>query len=148
MLTWCFKTKRLLPSVRRKDKKFTFLIWCIGKKIRLQKVGVVAGFWVSKKKLFLISGTFKFFLFTGAIFERIFPPRGALKDLFEPYFPFTFCHSFLTPIGFGCYSSNNLNQFLAHSEPLWWRTVSRQPWSKIQIICRDLSPVYMVYKQD
>ena len=48
LLTWCFKTKRLLPSLRRKDKKFIFLIWCIRKKFCLQKVGVVAGFRVSK----------------------------------------------------------------------------------------------------
>ena len=111
MLTWCFKTKRLLPSVSWKDKKFTFLIWCIGKKIRLQKVGVVAGFWVSKKKLFLISGTFNFFLFTDAIFEQIFPPRGKFWDLDESCFPYTFGPTFMPPIHFWCRTQKNLNLF-------------------------------------
>ena len=134
MLTWCFKTKHLLPSVRRKDKKFTFLIWCIGKKIRLQKVGVVAGFWVSKKKLFLISGTFKFFLFTGAIFERIFPPRGKPWDLDESCFPYTFGPTFMPPIHFWRRTQKKLNHFyptvpcLGIVESFWTQKVFPKPF--------------------
>ena len=68
-----------------------------------------------KKKLFLISGTFKFFLFTGAIFERIFPPGGKSWDLTDSCFPYTFGPIFIPPIHFRSNSSFFLNQFLANS---------------------------------
>ena len=64
-----------------------------------------------KKKLFLISGTFKFFLFTGAIFERIFPPRGKPWDLDESCFPYTFGPTFMPPIHFWRRTQKKLNHF-------------------------------------
>ena len=64
----------------------------------------------------MISGTFKNFLFTGAIFERIFPPRGEPYDFANSCFPYTFGPTFMPPIRFGGYSSSNSNQFLPHCD--------------------------------
>ena len=63
----------------------------------------------------MISGTFKIFLFTGAIFERIFPPGGKSWDLTDSCFPYTFGPIFIPPIHFRSNSSFFLNQFLANS---------------------------------
>ena len=79
LLTWCFKTKRLLPSVRRKDKKFIFLIWCIQKKFRLQKVGVAAGFWVSKKNYFWFRAFLNFFSLLAPSLNEFFSQEGSLR---------------------------------------------------------------------
>ena len=79
MLTWCLKTKRLLPSVRRKDKKFIFLIWCIQKKFRLQKVGVAAGFWVSKKNYFWFRAFLNFFSLLAPSLNEFFSQEGSLR---------------------------------------------------------------------
>ena len=64
-----------------------------------------------KKKKILISGTFKFSLFTGAIFERIFPPRGKPWDLDESCFPYTFGPTFMPPIHFWRRTQKKLNHF-------------------------------------
>ena len=63
----------------------------------------------------MISGTFKIFLFTGAIFELIFPPGGKSWDLTDSCFPYTFGPIFIPPIHFRSNSSFFLNQFLANS---------------------------------
>ena len=77
------------------------------KKILLAESRGSSRFLSFNKNSFLILDNSKKFLFTGAIFERIFPPRGAFYDLFDPCFPYTFCPSFITPIGFGGYTSKN-----------------------------------------
>ena len=64
----------------------------------------------------MILGTFKKLLFTGAIFERIFPPRGEPYDFANSCFVYTFGSTFMPPIRFGGVSLSNSNQFLPHCE--------------------------------
>ena len=84
-----------------------------------------------RKILIFDFGHFKKFLFTGAIFERIFPPRGEPYDFDNSCFPYTFGPTFMPPICFGGYSSSNSNQFLPYCEVRDIRLCGHQTSHKI-----------------
>ena len=52
------------------------------------------------------------------ILINFFQEKGALSDFDFPPFPYTFSHSFMLPIHFGCHTFLILSHFLAHSECL------------------------------
>ena len=79
--------------------------------ILLAESRVAASFSITKWCQILISGTFWKNLFSGAIFEQIFQPKGEVWDLVEACFPNTFSPSFLPPIHFWRRIKKKLNFF-------------------------------------
>ena len=70
-----------------------------------------------------------------AIFEKKNLAKGGPQDLDETCFPYTYCLSFMPPIGFWDYSSKNLNLSLANCLPFEPKNILKNCTLYAQICC-------------